>query len=145
NADAVRTLSSLDEFAEVVDGHSDLYIRWSKGPDDDPPTSNDGLTGADLPGLSANPLSVEDWWEDRPVRMWMARRLHDYRHLQEERGPGVRPWVLEGEEVGRGPDNEPLVKLIRPVAWVADEVVEEATRVVDEANDEDWGPLRRGS
>ena len=57
----------------------------------------------------------------------------------------MRPWVLEGGEVARGPDNEPLVELIRPVAWVADEVVDEATRVVRAANDEDWGPLRRGS
>ena len=135
---------SLDELARLVEERPGLYIRWSRGPEADADrTSRDELTGAELPGLCANPLAVEDWWEDRPVRLWVARRVHDYHHLREERGPGVRAWVLEGEELGRGPDNEPLVDCKRPVAWVLDEVVAEASRVVEAATDEDWGPLRR--
>jgi hypothetical protein len=47
-----------------------------------------------------------------------------------------------GPEVGRGPDNEPLVETTRPVAWVADDILAEAERVVAEWN-QDWGPLRR--
>jgi hypothetical protein len=74
--------------------------------------------------------------------MWAARRLYDYRHLQEQRGEGVRPWVLRGREVGRGPDNEPIVDDVEPVAWVADDVVLEATEVIESASEE-WGPLRR--
>lgn len=61
-----------DELVEVVaeaDGGHDLYIRWSRGPDADRGmTSVDELTGVTLPGLSANPLRVESWWADRPVR-----------------------------------------------------------------------------
>lgn len=92
--------------------------------------------------MAANPLAVEDWWEDRPLRAWVARRVYDYLHLRRDKGPGVRPWVLLGRELGRGPDNEPLVECLRAVAWVADEVVDAAGREVESAK-EDWGPLRR--
>lgn len=138
------TVTSLDELVELLERHPSLYIRWSRGPDADRQgTSRDSLTGAELPGLSADPLAVEEWWGDRSMRLWVARRVHDYHHLRYERGPGVRAWVLDGDEVGRGPDNEPLVDCCEPVAWVADEVVAESQRVVDAAPAEGWGPLRR--
>jgi hypothetical protein len=141
----MRTLTTLEELSELVDGQHDLYLRWSRGPAADTAGhSRDDLSGAELPGLSANPLSVEEWWGDRPVQMWVARRLYDYRHLQAERGPGVRPWVLVGRERTRGPDNEPLVECLRPLAWVDDAVVDQATRAIESAND-DWGPLDRAS
>jgi len=137
------TLRTLDELAELVEDRRDLYVRWSRGPDvDTETTSKDELTGVRMPGLSANPLSVEEWWEGRSRPHWVARRLYDYRHLREVRGDGVRPWVLEGQEVARGPDNEPLVICERPVAWLDENVVAEAIRLVDDA-DEDWGSLRR--
>lgn len=139
----ISTVSSLDELAELLERGEPLYIRWSRGPDVDAgTTSRDELTGVELPGLCVNPLSLESWWGDRSPRMWAARRLYDYRHLQEQRGAGVRPWILRGTEVGRGPDNEPIVDDIEPVAWVSDAVVSEATEVVESAS-EGWGPLRR--
>lgn len=136
-------LKTLDELAALVERHPDLYIRWSRGPEADASgASKDALTGVRLPGLSANPLAVEDWWAPRPLRVWVARRLYDYSHLKHEKGPDVRAWVLEGEERGRGPDNEPLVACRRPVAWVAQEVMDEAARLVAEQRG-DWGPLQR--
>jgi hypothetical protein len=78
----------------------------------------------------------------RPLRLWLARRLHDYSHLEHQKGPGVRPWILEGDELGRGPDNEPLVGNVRPVAWLADDMVAESERIMQEQNAE-WGPLHR--
>jgi hypothetical protein len=127
-----------------VEARYPLYIRWSLGPIADAQLkSRDALTGVELPGLCVNPLQVEEWWGDRSVRLWVARRLHDYRHLQETRREGVGPWVLEGREVGRGPDNEPIVTDVRPVCWVADEVVADAIAEIDHLNG-DWGPLDRG-
>jgi hypothetical protein len=142
----------LAELAELLRHRckdEELYVRWSEGPsvdlgDDKRPRSHDELTGVSLPGLSANSLRVEPWWGDRPVEVWLARRLYDYQHLGEQRGPGVRPWVLAGSEQGRGPDNEPLATCRRPVAWVADELLEEAERIVAAQGTEDWGPLDRG-
>jgi hypothetical protein len=137
-------IASLDELADLVENTPVLFLRWSRGPEADASSgvSRDALTGIRLPGLSANPLGVEEWWAPRPVRVWVARRVYDYSHLRHEKGPGVRPWVFEGEERGRGPDNEPVVHCVRPVAWIAEPVLGEAERVVAEQNDE-WGPLRR--
>jgi len=136
-------LETLDELTELASRRPQLFVRWSRGPAVDAAgTSSDDLTGVPLTGLSANPLAVEPWWGGRSLRLWIARRLHDYSHFKHEKGPGVRPWILEGCELGRGPDNEPLVGCERPVAWLADRVISDAVRVVDEQNDQ-WGPLRR--
>lgn len=98
--------------------------------------------GTRLPGLSASSLAVEPWWGDRLLWLWIARRLHDYSYLEHDKEPGVRLWVLEAEELGRGPDNEPLVGSVQPVAWIADEIIAEAEGVVAGQNT-GWGSLRR--
>ena len=140
---AMPTVTTLEELTELARQHPGMFIRWSRGPDaDEAGQSSDDLTGSPLPGLSANPLAVEPWWGERPLRLWIARRLHDYSHLEHDKGPDVRPWVLAGDELGRGPDNEPLVRCQQPVAWIAEEVIAEADRVVQDQNT-DWGPLRR--
>lgn len=150
----MRTLHTLDELVDEFrrqDGR-DLYVRWSLGPETDlgdgrngPQSSRDALTGMPLPGLSASPLKVEPWWDDRPLRLWLARRIYDYRHLRELRGPGVRPWVLQGTEIARGPDNEPLVVCDRPLAWLTETVLHEAQALVDEQGSREWGPLDRSN
>jgi hypothetical protein len=143
-ADDLPTVQSLEELAELVQGTPNLYVRWSRGPDADADgTSRDELTDVELPGPCANPLTVEEWWGDRPLHTWVARRLYDYRHLKDRRGKGIRPWVLTGEELGRGPDNEPIVRYERAVAWIADGVVDEAEAKLS-AKKKDWGPLDRG-
>ncbi|WP_371673456.1 DUF6098 family protein [Streptomyces sp. NBC_00289] len=142
--DGLPVVRSLAELADLVDKRRDLYVRWSRGPETDlaAVSSTDDLTGVAMPGLSANPLDIEEWWQDRPVEVWVARRLYDYAHLPHEKGPGVRPWVLEGREAARGPDNEPLVVEVRPVGWIAADVIEEARAEVDRQGNP-WGPLRR--
>jgi hypothetical protein len=137
------TVQSLDELVERVGDGKELYIRWSRGPEYDATrTSKDELTGVELPGLSASPLHLEPWWAGRPLRVWLARRLYDYRHLAGQRGPGVRPWLLKGKEVGRGPDNEPLIECAQAIAWVSEDVVIEAEKEID-AQPADWGSLNR--
>ncbi|CAL9614652.1 DUF6098 family protein [Streptomyces sp. enrichment culture] len=142
--DDLPVVRSLDGLVRLVERDRRLYVRWSRGPAADlrAASSVDDLTGVAMPGLSANPLDVEGWWRDRPVRLWVARRLYDYAHLPHDKGPGVRCWILTGREVGRGPDNEPLVADIRPLCRIADRVIEEARREVAR-QDHPWGPLRR--
>ncbi|GAA2302021.1 hypothetical protein GCM10010234_51200 [Streptomyces hawaiiensis] len=142
--DDLRVVRSLDELAELVERHRGLYVRWSRGPETDlrEVSSTDDLTGVPLPGLSASPLGVEAWWEGRPVRVWVARRLHDYAHLPHDKGPGVHPWVLTGKETARGPDNEPLVTDVRPMCRLDRQVIEEAKAEVAR-QENPWGPLRR--
>jgi Family of unknown function (DUF6098) len=119
-------------------------LRWSPDIHRDirTGTSRDELTGVQLPGLSVNSLAVEPWWQDRSIRTWIARRLYDYRHLRQLRGPGTRPWVIAGDVCGRGPDNEPLLRTAELVAELSSEAIDEATRLVDQLPAE-WGSLRR--
>lgn len=137
-------LRDLDDLASLVHRSDHLYIRWSRGPGPDleRTSSTDTLTGVELPGLSANTLDVEPWWAGRSVRLWVARRLYDYCHLRHDQGPQVRPWVLRGREIGRGPDNEPLVTDVRPLAWVGSRVIAKAQAEVARQRGP-WGPMRR--
>ncbi|KUN28823.1 hypothetical protein AQJ23_07825 [Streptomyces antibioticus] len=144
-ADVLPVLRSLTELAELVERDERLFVRWSRGPEADlreAAASTDDLTGVSMPGLSANPLDVEPWWQDRSTELWVARRLHDYSHLPREKGPGVRPWILVGREVGRGPDNEPLVRDVEPVGWIDEDVIAQAEREIA-GQAARWGPLRR--
>ncbi|MHC3467909.1 DUF6098 family protein [Streptomyces sp. 7R007] len=142
--DALPTLRTLKELAGLVEGTPHLFVRWSLGPeaDEKQAESRDALTGVRMSGLSANPLDVEPWWGERPVDLWVARRLYDYSHLPREKGEGVRPWVLRGRVRGRGPDNEPLVGDIEPVGWIDDEVIAQAEAAVVE-QEGPWGPMSR--
>ncbi|MFE9775221.1 DUF6098 family protein [Streptomyces sp. NPDC005931] len=143
-ADELPVVRTLAELTDLVRRRRGLYVRWSRGPETDlrHVSSTDDLTGVQMPGLSANPLDVEDWWQGRSLELWVARRLHDYAHLPHEKGPGVRPWVLGGSEAGRGPDNEPLVRDVHPLCWIDTRVIDEAqTEVARQENP--WGPLRR--
>jgi hypothetical protein len=147
----VQQVRSLEELADVLARWDDgpegcsLFVRWSTDAARDltETRSSDELTGVALPGLSANSLAVEPWWGDRSLRTWVARRLYDYRHLVELRGPGTRPWILAGREIGRGPDNEPLVQQCRLVAAVEPDVIDEAVRLVESLPAQHWGSLRR--
>ncbi|CAL9368695.1 DUF6098 family protein [Streptomyces griseomycini] len=143
-SDDLPVVESLAELTALVERDRGLYVRWSRGPATDlrAVSSKDDLTGVAMSGLSANPLDVEEWWQDRSVGLWVARRLHDYAHLPHEKGRGVRPWVLKGRENGRGPDNEPLVTDVRPLCWIDLGVIDEAQTEVAR-QEHPWGPLRR--
>lgn len=143
-SDELRVVHSLAALAALVERDRGLYVRWSRGPRTDmgATSSTDALTGVSMPGLSANPLDLEEWWQDRSVELWVARRLYDYAHLPHDKGPGVRPWVLRGRESGRGPDNEPLVVDVEPVCWIDSGVIEEARAAV-KRQEAEWGTMRR--
>ena len=90
----------------------------------------DGLSGIDMPGLSCDGLDPEPWWSDQPVQLWVARRLHQYSPEREDQGGEGTAIVLGGDLVGRGPDNEPLVRRREVVAVIDDEVLDEADALV---------------
>jgi hypothetical protein len=121
---ALPELHSLAELARHVT--PDAHLRFSLGPDDDRGRcSRDYESGLDLSGLSVNPLTPQPWWR-RPVEDWLARQVCAYVHPMEEADDGRRPWVLRGEVVARGPDNEPLIADFEPVAVLSDALVAEA-------------------
>lgn len=130
--DAMPTIKSLDQLEQLVE--PDRYLRVSSGPDEDAGgTSTDYESGLELPGLSVNPLTPEVWWT-RPLREWLARQMCNYVHLAEE-APDRHAWVLAGEIVARGPDNEPIIGRFEPIAWIADEVLDEAKELYEQRFD----------
>lgn len=118
-------LERLRDLVDLVERRPRLYIRFSAGPEaDSAEQSIDYESGLALPGLSANRLHPAPWWT-RPLVDWVARQVCQYSHLQ-ERSDSHRGWVLAGDLVGRGPDDEPLLANARPVAWLSTELIAEA-------------------
>ncbi|PRY00872.1 DUF6098 family protein [Allonocardiopsis opalescens] len=119
-------LTTMEELLAEVARPEEVYVRHSKGPEHDAArTSVDYESGVRLPGLSVNPLSPPSWWT-RPPADWVARQVRSYAHLTGE--TGNRTWLLFGRVIGRGPDNEPLVDRVQPLAWLHDELLITARR-----------------
>jgi hypothetical protein len=112
-------VDDFDELVRLVEQHPGLYLRHSAGPSTDAEAgpSRDYEAGVDLPGLSATTISPEPWWP-RPLADWVARRICQYAQLGDH--PGRFPWLFDATIVGRGPDHEPLVTDIRPVARIGE-------------------------
>lgn len=122
---AMPTLARLEELVSLIGDGLTLYLRYSPGPTSDAARpSTDHESGLVMPGLSANPLDPPRWWS-LPAADWVARRVCQYLREIEE---GARPWVLTGRVVDFGPDNEPLLDQVQPVAWLAGSLVREAHR-----------------
>lgn len=122
----VRSLAALADLVERP-GQPELFVRWSKGPENDAEErSRDHASGLTLPGLAVNPLTPPRWW-DLPVEDWLARQIRAYAHLgEDESRPQQCAWVLTGQVTDRGPDNEPLVTDVTPVARLTGAVLREA-------------------
>lgn len=117
------TVDGLTQLAEITRLGRRVYLRYSHGPEADAlHPSTDHESGLRMPGLSANPLAVPRWWS-LDTRDWLARRVCQYLREVEE---GARPWILYGEPVDFGPDNEPLLVDITPIAWLSADLVAEA-------------------
>lgn len=123
--DDLPEVASLTALSKLVVERPGLFVRWSKGPDHDGgERSTDYATGLTLPGLAVSPLTPPPWWT-LPVDEWVARQVRAYAHLADDQ-PDNLAWVLAGRIAGRGPDNEPLVVDVEPVARLRMSVLHEA-------------------
>lgn len=121
----MRTIEELDELAAVVAHEPAAFVRYSHGPEHDArQASRDYEAGLDMPGLSVTPLTPEPWWT-RPAVDWIARRVCKYMDLADH-APDRRPWILTGDVVGNGPDHEPLVSSVEPIAWIGERALRQA-------------------
>ncbi len=128
-----RTVPTLPTVAAVTHvvatARAPLHLRVGHVDDDDlGAPSTDHESGLVLPGLSVNPLSAPPWWTDRPLEWWVARQICTYAHLLDA-DPSRSCTVVTGTEVGRGPDNEPLLTEVRLLAVLHPAAVEEARRL----------------
>jgi len=129
DGDRLPVVEHLDQLAAMVaSAPAPLYVRYSEGPAQDASEQSvDTESGLDLPGLSVSPLQPERWWT-RPLTDWLARQICRYRELQ-QRNPDRIAWLLTERESGRGPDCEPLIAEVVPVAELSPSLVEEAAAV----------------
>jgi hypothetical protein len=118
-------IGSLGELVEFIGRRDGVLLRYSKGPwhDAESGVSRDYEADVALPGLSATPVTPEPWWP-RPPEDWIARRVCKYAELGEEEDR--YPWLLTGEVAGWGPDHEPLVVEVRPLARIGRQALDEA-------------------
>ncbi|HEX4791504.1 MAG TPA: DUF6098 family protein [Actinospica sp.] len=119
------TVRTLDGLAGLLAVGLKVHLRYSAGPEADRgQTSRDYESGLALPGLATLDLDPPPWWT-RPTGDWLARQICKYGHLAEH-DPERHAWLLTGREVGRGPDNEPLLADPAPLAWLGESVLAEA-------------------
>ncbi len=119
----MHRVERLDELVELLDLGIPLYLRYSPGPEADAAhPSVDHESGLPMPGHSANPLRPPGWWT-LPAADWLARAVCQYLRENHE---GARPWVLTGHVTDVGPDNEPLLVDVQPIAWLTAGAIAEA-------------------
>ncbi len=126
------TLRRLTEIARLIERtDSTVYLRYSHGPDRDREAggSRDYEADHDMPGLSVSTIEPEDWWTRTPVE-WIARRIRQYADLGAEQDRYA--WLLTGQVAGAGPDHEPLLTGIKPLARLSPDVIAEAARLYHE-------------
>ncbi|GGH41853.1 hypothetical protein GCM10010921_14670 [Microbacterium album] len=129
----------MAELVDLVRSRPESYVRYSAGPEHDASEqSRDTESGLDLPGLSVNPLHPEAWWT-RPLEDWLARQVCQYAELAEKNRDRFA-WVLDGRMVGRGPDCEPLLADIQPLAILTPRLLDEATARYERNFDAHRGP-----
>lgn len=118
-------LFTLDELVQLLAGMPGLFVRHSRDPESDRGRPNvDRESGLVLPGLPVQQLYPEPWWT-LPLHDWVARQLWHSLCLSDD-GTSHHGWILLGQVVGKGPDSEPLVTYVEPVARLGDELATEA-------------------
>src|SRR4051812_12388058 len=133
------TIDSLGELEKVLAHSAPLFVRYSEGWEKDSEGgSMDAESGLELPGLSFNPLSPEPWWS-RPVADWLARQLCQYKELR-EKNPRRIAWIAKGLCIARGPDCEPLLVQVEPMARLSETLLAEAERHYQQHFDAGRGP-----
>ncbi|MBC7300641.1 MAG: hypothetical protein H5T78_06785 [Nocardia sp.] len=125
------TLHTLFEVTDRCLGAEPVFLRYSHGPGTDAHDgpSRDYEAQVTMSGLSVTTMRPEPWWP-RPALEWVARRLCKYADLGAEQGRF--PWLLTGRVVGAGPDHEPLVTAVHPLATIDRRAVTEARRLYHE-------------
>jgi hypothetical protein len=117
------TITTRSELVALVESSgADLYVRFARDGEVAEP-SVDHESGLTLPGVAVNPLRAPRWWKDHTTEEWVARQIGTYSHLQQGE-PERTCWIVRGEVIDRGPDNEPLLTDVEVVASVTAELVE---------------------
>lgn len=114
----MKTIKTVDEIKKL---NTKIYVRWSKS------TALDNKRGYSLrcgtqaeAGISA--CIIDPSWEDWRI----LRQIQEYRFLSD------KCWIVTGDEVGRGGDNEELLENVICLGRVSETILST-----------DWQSLKR--
>lgn len=113
----MKQIKSYKEYQSTI-AEGNLFVRFTPSIKDDLryKSSQNAITGRSEAGLSVNPAEYLE-----------------YSFLMLG---GYKCYLLSGEIVGRGGDNEPLLKNFKVVAEVNKKVIDEATEAKEQAREE---------
>ena len=104
--------AKINTLDQIKNTSKKVYVRWSKS------IALDNKRGYSLrcgtqseAGLSC--CEIDKTWEDWRI----LRQLSEYRFV------GGSCWIITGEEVGTGADNEPLLKNVNLIGKVSDSLL----------------------
>jgi hypothetical protein len=102
----MKTIKSLNEIKNIT---GKVYVRWSKSFNLDRKRGYSLRYGTQAEaGLSV--CEINTTWEDWRI----LRQLNEYSFV------GGSCWLVTGDEVGTGADNEPLLRNVKLIGKVAD-------------------------
>jgi hypothetical protein len=116
-----------------------VVFRFSRGTSPDVTDELPTITNlAELVGLSGDDVFVR--WSKGPAEDAASASCDSLTGVEL---PDLSAGPRRGG--GPGPDNEPLVRCLEPLAWVAETALTECSELVDAQHSEEWGPLDRSS
>lgn len=105
----MTTIKSLDQIRKTG---ARIYVRWSRSLTRDQKRGYSLRCGTQAErGLSA--CEIDPTWEDWRI----LRQLGEYRFC------GGNCWIITGDEVGKGADNEPLLRNVKLIAKVSTDLL----------------------
>ena len=122
----ITTVAAVAAAAEAAQSRGGtLYLRWSAGPTIDALScfiSRNMQTRTPERGLSAMEVTAAHLADECTFYGLWHRSQMLYEQVRSEHGPHPRrAWLLQGVEIGRCPDDEPLLDpaQIVPIAWLS--------------------------
>jgi hypothetical protein len=132
----MKTLRTLSEIGDLARNRTDVYVRWSRGPELDikQGASRDYADGYMVHGgLSCQRVYADDWK--------MPLMLIEYRFLR-RKDSQIYGWIFSGERNGTDSDGAPTVdaSTITPIGRISEQLVD----ALDEYNTAYWAWDRKG-
>lgn len=114
---------------ETGEAGKHLFVRYSHGPKADSAgdwTSMNHGSGQNEGGLSVNNLTDYKYGlHAHGDPNYVAQQLREYDFLRQD-DERNKPYLVHGDIAGQGGDNEPVIRNVKPLAFVHPDAIEEA-------------------
>ena len=121
----MKKIKNLEELKALIDEKGTLYIRYSANINGDCKRgySTNHANGQSEMGLSVENLVNPDGIFDYHDSEYLAMQVSSYGYL------GEQAYILTGDYVGRGSDNEPMIEYAAVVAQMSTAALDAARQI----------------